>query len=239
MSIAFKEDIPMSPIDKPRKRVGNPEQKQPASSRKWIYIGVVIVVVVIAAVAINFLFMHPEKTQNNNGSTTGNPYAVMDTSMGIINIKLYNDKTPVTVGNFINLSKSGFYNGTLFHRISPGFMIQGGDPNSKDSDPSNDGQGGPGYTIPDEIRSDLKNVRGMLVMANSGTPNSAGSQFFILVADASWLDGSFTVFGSVTQGMDVVDAIANSPNDGRYNPQPGGGRPTTDIVINGIRIIYQ
>ncbi|HVQ01850.1 MAG TPA: peptidylprolyl isomerase [Candidatus Thermoplasmatota archaeon] len=229
----------MSPIDKPRKRVGNPEQKQPRSTRKWIYLGLIIAVVVIAAVAIVFILSQSPNKPNTNGSTEGSPYAVLDTSLGTITVKLYSEETPITVGNFINLSKSGFYNGTLFHRISPGFMIQGGDPNSKDSDPSNDGQGGPGYTIPDEIRSNLKNVRGMMVMANSGTANSAGSQFFILVADASWLDGSFTIFGNVTQGMDVVDAIANTPNDGRYNPSPGGGRPLTDVVVIGIRIIYQ
>jgi len=229
----------MSPTEKPRKRVGNPPQKLQKTSRKWMYIALILIVVAIAAVAFVILLNSSSNTPNNNGSTTGNPIAVYDTTNGTIKIELFMDKTPITAGNFINLSRSGFYNGTLFHRISPNFMIQGGDPNSKDSDPNNDGQGGPGYTIPDEIRSDLKNVRGMIVMANSGQPNSAGSQFFILVEDASWLDGSFTVFGQVIEGMNVVDDIANSHNDGRYDPSPGGGRPLIDAVIYGITIVNE
>jgi len=219
---------------KSRKR-SNPPPKKNILKNRGVKIGLVLIIIVLVALTVYAIYPKNQASQNN--TPAGNRFAIIDTTMGTIKVELYEDKTPITAGNFINLSKSGFYNGTLFHRIAPGFMIQGGDPNSKDSDPSNDGQGGPGYTIPDEIRSDLKNIRGMIVMANSGTPNSAGSQFFILVSDASWLDGSFTVFGTVTEGMNVVDSIANAQNDGRYEPNPGGGRPLTNIVIEGITIV--
>jgi cyclophilin family peptidyl-prolyl cis-trans isomerase len=195
-----------------------------------------VIIFVLCVIIIAGVYLSGCTSNDNTNQVTENPLAVFDTTMGTITMELYMDKTPSTAGNFINLSKSGYYNGTKFHRIAENFMIQGGDPNSKDDNPDDDGQGGPGYTIPDEIRSDLKNLRGTIVMANTGAPNSAGSQFFILVVNASWLDGSFTVFGKVTEGMTVVDAIVNSPNDGRFNPSPGGGRPLTNIVINGITI---
>lgn len=164
-----------------------------------------------------------------------NPIALIDTTMGTIVVELYEDKVPITAGNFKDLANAGFYDETKFHRISPGFMIQSGDPNSKDDDPSDDGTGGPGYAIEDEFHDDLKNLRGMISMANSG-PNTGGSQFFILVGDASWLDGAHAVFGKVLEGMDVVDNIANMDHDGRFDPNPGGGRPLTDVVVNSITI---
>lgn len=164
-----------------------------------------------------------------------NPIALMDTSKGMIILELYNDKVPITANNFINLSKSGFYDETKFHRISPDFMIQGGDPYSKDNDPSNDGQGGPGYTIKDEFHPDLKNERGMISMANSG-PDTGGSQFFILVTDAPWLDNAHAVFGKVIYGINVVDIIANAEHGGEFEPSPGGGIPKEDIIVNSITI---
>lgn len=184
--------------------------------------------------------------QNNNGGNsngennydTDYPVAVLDTSMGNIAIELYADKVPITAGNFIDLAKDGFYDGTKFHRISPGFMIQGGDPNSKNDNPDDDGTGGPGYTIQDEFHPDLKNIRGMISMANSG-PDTGGSQFFILVNDAQWLDNAHAVFGRVISGMNVVDNIANAEHDGRFEPSPGGGRPINDIIVYSISIVNE
>ncbi len=130
----------------------------------------------------------------------------MKTSLGDITVKFYNEDAPVTVNNFLNLAKAGFYDGTRFHRVIKDFMIQGGDPNSKDDDWSNDGRGGPGYTFKDEINGH-KLVRGSLAMANAG-PDTNGSQFFIVTAAATpWLDGRHTNFGEVVAGMDVVSKI--------------------------------
>lgn len=126
-----------------------------------------------------------------------------------IRLELYPDKAPITVENFLKLVKSGFYDGLCFHRIIPGFMIQGGDPKGN-------GCGGPGWSIKGEFRSngvpnDLKHVRGVISMARAMDPNSAGSQFFIMHADAPHLDGEYAAFGSVIEGMDEVDRIANTP----------------------------
>ena len=143
--------------------------------------------------------------------------AVIETTMGKIEIKFFLDKAPGHVKNFKNLASSGFYNETAFHRIIPGFMIQGGDPNSKDADRSNDGLGGPGYNIKAEF-NDISHKRGILSMARSQDPNSAGSQFFIVVADSKFLDGRYTVFGEVISGMEVADKIVAAPRDKRDNP---------------------
>ena len=143
--------------------------------------------------------------------------AVIETNFGNIVIQLYPDVAPGHVENFVKLAQDGFYDGTTFHRVIPGFMIQGGDPNSKDDDRSNDGQGGPGYTINAEF-SDKPHKRGILSMARAQDPNSAGSQFFIVVADSNFLDGQYTVFGEVIEGMEVADKIVNVKRDGNDNP---------------------
>lgn len=142
----------------------------------------------------------------------------MQTSKGVITLDLDGTAAPYTVGNFVGLATQGFYDGTAFHRVIPAFMIQGGDPLSKD--PSKQalwGTGGPGYTFPDEINPN-KLVRGALAMANAG-PGTNGSQFFIITAPATpWLDGKHTYFGKVTSGMDVVDAMVNTPRDANDRP---------------------
>src|SRR3990172_4437246 len=144
---------------------------------------------------------------------------LLKTNFGMIELSLYRDKAPNTVDNFLKLTKSGFYDGTRFHRVIKGFMIQGGDPNSKDDDWSNDGIGGPGYVFKDEINSN-KIIRGVLAMANAG-PNTNGSQFFIVTAEsAPWLDGKHTIFGKVIGGIDVVDKIENSATDKTKNDHP-------------------
>jgi len=143
--------------------------------------------------------------------------AVIETTYGNIELKFFPDVAPGHVNNFIELGKKGFYDGTTFHRVIPGFMIQGGDPNSKDPDKSKHGMGSPGYTIKAEF-NDKPHKRGILSMARSSNPDSAGSQFFICVADASFLDGKYTVFGEVVSGMDAVDKIVSQPRDRRDNP---------------------
>jgi peptidyl-prolyl cis-trans isomerase B (cyclophilin B) len=143
--------------------------------------------------------------------------AVIETKFGNIELKFFPDVAPNHVNNFIELAKKGFYDGTTFHRVIPGFMIQGGDPNSKSPDKATHGMGGPGYTVKAEFNS-RPHKRGALSMARSADPNSAGSQFFICVADAPFLDRQYTVFGEVVSGMDVADKIVSQPRDRRDNP---------------------
>jgi peptidyl-prolyl cis-trans isomerase B (cyclophilin B) len=137
--------------------------------------------------------------------------------MGEIVLRFFSDVAPGHVNNFMKLSKDGFYNGTTFHRVIPGFMIQGGDPNSKNSDRSSHGMGGPGHKVKAEFNS-TPHKRGIVSMARSNDPDSAGSQFFICVADANFLDWQYTAFGEVVSGMEVADKIVTMKRDGRDNP---------------------
>ena len=146
-----------------------------------------------------------------------NEIAVIETSLGNIEFELLEDVAPGHVQNFKDLANSDFYNGTIFHRVMPGFMIQGGDPNTKSDDRSSHGMGGPGHTIKAEF-NDEPHVRGVVSMARSQDPDSAGSQFFVVVKDSDFLDGQYTAFGRVISGMDVADKIVNSPKDDRDNP---------------------
>ena len=143
--------------------------------------------------------------------------AIVNTNLGNIQFELLSDVAPETVRNFIKLAKSGFYNGTLFHRVIPKFMIQGGDPNTKESDKSTWGTGGPGYNIKAEFNS-RSHLRGIVSMARSSDPDSAGSQFFIVTSDSTFLDREYTVFGQVVDGMEVADKIVNLPRDGNDCP---------------------
>src|SRR5512134_1252693 len=152
-----------------------------------------------------------EKTRAKIGvSSKGQP-------LGDIVLKFFHDVAPGHVKNFMKLAQEGFYNGTTFHRVIPGFMIQGGDPNSKNSDRASHGMGGPGYKVKAEFNS-KPHKRGVLSMARSNDPDSAGSQFFICVADANFLDWQYTAFGEVVSGMEVADAVVNMKRDGRDNP---------------------
>jgi peptidyl-prolyl cis-trans isomerase B (cyclophilin B) len=136
--------------------------------------------------------------------------ATLHTNHGAIEVELFDDDAPKTVENFTKLARDGFYDGVTFHRVIPDFMIQGGDPTGT-------GMGGPGYTFEDEF-NERKVVRGALAMANAG-PNTNGSQFFVVTAEATpWLDGKHTVFGQVTQGMDVVDKISSVDTDANDKP---------------------
>jgi len=143
--------------------------------------------------------------------------AVVETKFGKIELQFFPDVAPNHVSNFIDLAKKGFYDGTTFHRVIPGFMIQGGDPNSKNADKSMHGMGDPGYKVKAEF-NDKPHKKGALSMARSADPDSAGSQFFICTSDAQWLDGQYTVFGEVVSGIDVVDKIVSQPRDARDNP---------------------
>jgi len=146
-----------------------------------------------------------------------NEIAVIGTSLGNIEFELLEDLAPGHVKNFKDLAKEGFYDGTIFHRVIPGFMVQGGDPNTKSDDRSSHGMGGPGHTIKAEF-NDEPHVRGIVSMARSQDPDSAGSQFFVVVKDSAFLDGQYTAFGRVISGLDVADKIVDSPRDDRDNP---------------------
>ena len=145
--------------------------------------------------------------------------AIIDTRFGEIEIEFLTDKAPGHVKNFIDLAKKKFYDGTTFHRVIPGFMIQGGDPNTKDKKAarSTHGTGGPGYQIKAEF-NDTPHKRGIVSMARSQSPDSAGSQFFIVVKDSGFLDRQYTAFGRVIRGLEVADQIVGSPRDARDNP---------------------
>ncbi len=159
------------------------------------------------------------------------PVAVFETTMGTIEADIFADMAPATAANFIDLVESGFYNGTKFHRIISNFMMQGGDPNSKDDDPSDDGFGGPGYSIDDEFHHRLRHDgKGMLSMANSG-PDSGGSQFFITFGPTPHLDDKHAVFGEVTGGMDVVDRV-------NAEAASSTGTPGAEVILTGARMVY-
>ena len=143
---------------------------------------------------------------------------IIKTNFGNIKFSLLPDIAPETVRSFSELVKSGFYNGTLFHRVIPGFMIQGGDPNTKNPDKSTWGQGGPGHNLKAEFNP-RSHLRGIVSMARAADPDSAGSQFFIVTSDSTFLDRQYTVFGEVVEGMEVTDKIVNLPRDGNDCPE--------------------
>jgi peptidyl-prolyl cis-trans isomerase B (cyclophilin B) len=154
--------------------------------------------------------------------------AVIETKLGNIELKFFPDVAPNHVTNFLDLAKKGFYDGTIFHRVIPGFMIQGGDPNTTSTDRSKHGCGGPGHSVKAEF-SKKPHKRGIVSMARSANPDSAGSQFFICVADSLFLDGQYTVFGEVISGMEAADAIVGQPRDGNDNPLE---RIEMKVVVN-------
>jgi len=141
----------------------------------------------------------------------------IETNHGKISFDLLPELAPETVRNFEKLTKDGFYDGTLFHRVIPGFMIQGGDPNTKTDNKGSWGMGGPGYNIKAEFSS-RSHLRGIVSMARSQDPNSAGSQFFVVTSDSAFLDREYTVFGQVKEGMDIADKIVNVQRDGNDCP---------------------
>jgi len=196
----------------------------------------VAVLAVVPAVTI-MLFsasMAFSGTEKTGGKSSFDKVAVIQTTMGNFTVEFFHDDAPAHVDSFIARSLDGFYEGTKFHRVEPGFVIQGGDPNSKDDDPSNDGMGNPGYKLKAEF-NDHKHVLGTLSMARSRDPNSAGSQFFICLADVPSLDHKYTVFGQVVSGLDVVKKIGKvdvvAVAGGRMH------RPVKPITIEKITIM--
>ena len=197
-----------------------------------------VILVGISAMLIGLIGCTNNKTSNPNNdeesevsveSTEELPIATIKVkNFGTIKAELYPDKAPNTVNNFISLSNSGFYDGLIFHRVIKGFMNQGGDPDGI-------GTGGPGYSIKGEFSSngytknDLKHTAGVLSMARASNPDSAGSQFFIMAEDASYLDGDYAAFGKVIEGMDVVEAINSVETD-------GNDKPLKDVVIESITV---
>ena len=187
---------------------------------KTYLLGGAVLIVFIAAIAIILM---------SNGETGNGNKVILETTLGDITIELY-DNMPVTAGNFKKLVGEGFYNGVIFHRVIPNFMLQGGDPTGT-------GTGGPGYTIEDEFVEGSSNIRGTISMANTGAANSGGSQFFINLQDNSFLDwdkepltSKHPVFGKVVDGMGVVDAIANVETG-------AADKPVEDVTIKTARII--
>ena len=190
----------------------------------------IISIIIVAAAFAGFYFLYNKYilpglsiSERDAEAIPGNARATLKTNFGDIKLEFFNADAPKTVENFIKLAQSGFYSGTKFHRVMKDFMIQGGDPNSKDDDWSDDGRGGPGYAFEDEINQHQL-VKGVLAMANAG-PNTNGSQFFIVTAEATpWLDGKHTVFGKVIEGMDVVSKIENVVvNENNH--------PTEEVVV--------
>ncbi len=155
--------------------------------------------------------------------------AVIKTTMGTIVIEFLPDVAPKMVANFKELAKSGFYNGTTFHRVINGFMIQGGDPLSKDSDPTNDGTGEGPRRMPAEFTTKYSHVRGTVSTARSSDPNSGSCQFFIVQKDSTFLDNKYTLFARVVEGMDVVDAISTVPKD-------RNDRPLKNVVMQSVTV---
>ena len=160
-----------------------------------------------------------------------NPIVTIQTNQGTIQVELYPDVAPNTVNNFISLVQTGFYNGTIFHRVIPGFMIQGGDPEGT-------GMGGPGYSIKGEFAANgfannLKHTAGVISMARAQNPDSAGSQFFIMVEDAPHLDGQYAAFGKVTQGLEVAQAIVSAPRDWHDRPREDQVMETVTVETFG------
>lgn len=203
-----------------------------------IILGLIVLFLAINAVGVYMTHIKENIGQNSNTSVNEQPadkimnnkIVLMKTNFGDIKLELFDSDAPKTVANFIKLAKEGFYDGTKFHRVIKDFMIQGGDPNSKDNDWSNDGTGDPGYKFEDEINQN-KLVRGALAMANSG-PNTNGSQFFIVTAkETPWLDGKHTVFGKVIEGMENVDKIENVETD-----KLKGDHSKKDVIISEIII---
>jgi len=171
-------------------------------------------------------------SSNNSMTTTTNNTATIETTQGPIKIEFYPDVAPNHVKNFQDLASKGFYDGVVFHRIVPGFVIQAGDPNTKNDNSSRDtwGAGGPGYTINQEFNS-IPHERGILSMARTNDPNSAGSQFFIVLNDSKFLDNQYTVFGKVTEGLEIVDKIANSTTNAMDQPEDPNTARINKIIL--------
>src|SRR6266480_3424158 len=191
--------------------------------------------VLAVALLLSSALFAAEENQENPPMNASNEVAVIKTSEGDMVVQFWNDAAPNTIENFKKLARSGFYDGTIFHRIVKGFMIQGGDPNSKDpGKESSYGQGGPGYKIKAEF-NDHSHDRGVVSMARSSEPDSAGSQFFICLAPVLRLDGQYTPFGKVIKGDDVLKKIGDTPVTRSSTGE--NSKPAKRVVIESIKIV--
>jgi len=191
--------------------------------------------IVLAVLLSSAVFAAEEKKDEKTSMNTSNEVAVIKTSEGEMVVQFWTDAAPSTIENFKKLARSGFYDGTIFHRIVKGFMIQGGDPNSKDpAKESSYGQGDPGYKIKAEF-NDHSHERGVISMARGPDPDSAGSQFFICLAPIHRLDHQYTTFGKLIKGDDVLEKIGNTPVE--RSAQGEASKPTKRVVIESVKIV--
>jgi peptidyl-prolyl cis-trans isomerase B (cyclophilin B) len=191
--------------------------------------------IVLAVLLSTAVLAAEEQIKENTPMSTSNEVAVIKTNEGEMVVQFWTDAAPNTVENFKKLARQGFYDGTIFHRIVKGFMIQGGDPNSKDpGKESAYGQGGPGYKLKAEFNNHSHD-RGVISMARGPDPDSAGSQFFICLAPVRRLDGQYTTFGKLIKGDDVLDKIGNTPVE--RNAQGEMSKPTKRVVIESVKIV--
>ena len=190
---------------------------------------------VLLAVLLSTVVFAAEEKKETSPMNTSNEVAVIKTNEGKMVVEFWTDAAPNTIENFKKLARQGFYDGTVFHRIVKEFMIQGGDPNSKDPAKENSyGQGGPGYNIKAEFNNHSHD-RGVVSMARGPDPDSAGSQFFVCLAPVRRLDGQYTTFGKLIKGDDVLDKIGNTPVEG--NAQGEMSKPTKRVVIESVKIV--
>jgi len=191
--------------------------------------------ILAVALLLSSALFAAEENKENPPMNASNEVAVIKTSEGDMVVQFWNDAAPNTIENFKKLARSGFYDGTIFHRIVKGFMIQGGDPNSKDlGKESSYGQGGPGYKIKAEF-NDRSHERGVISMARSSDPDSAGSQFFMCLASVPRLDHQYTTFGKLIKGDDVLEKIGDTPVTSSSMGE--NSKPTKRVVIESIKIV--
>src|SRR5213592_1559442 len=191
--------------------------------------------ILAVALLLSSALFAAEENQENPPMNASNEVAIIKTSEGDMVVQFWNDAAPNTVKNFKKLARSGFYDGTIFHRIVKGFMIQGGDPNSKDpAKESSYGEGGPGYKVKAEF-NDRSHQRGVISMARGPSPDSAGSQFFICLAPVRRLDHQYTTFGKLIRGVDVLEKIGDTPVE--RNAQGEVSKPTKRVVIESVKIV--
>ena len=216
------------------KKVTRKRSRPIAPKKSFINIKIIGILALIVIIIISVYFIFISFDSNYNDNNDQNPIAIIDTNKGIIQVELFEDKVPNTCENFIKLANDGFYDGLIFQRISDNFMIQGGlmypDGSTKQS---------PYGTIDLEINPDVRHADGAISMGRTNDPNSATSQFFICDGSQPLLDDSYAVFGVTLNGMDVVRDIADDTHDQSLEPNPGGGRPLEDIIINSITIEFQ
>ena len=221
--------------DRKRSRPVEKRSKFTKIKKNKILMSLILVVIVIVAVAAAYVYVVSNASdvdENNTNDADGNPIAFFDTTNGMFRVELFEDKTPITVGNFVKLVNDGFYNGMTFYRISDDFMIQAGR-----FFPDGTEEQSPYGTIEFETHEDVKHVDGAISMASTSAGVGGSSEFFICDGEQSFLDGNYAPFGVVIEGIEVVRDIAAQPHD-NSNPA-GGGVPLEDIIINRMFIEYQ